>query len=644
MSSDRWIAGWVAAVALLVALAYLPVLNAEYVWDDVQLFVNNPALHLRDLLWPALWEPVLPGTAYLRPVALASFAAQFLTVGPDPGIAHAINLILHVANTGLVGLIAIRLTSAAALPGRPVRVVLACLFYGLHPAQLEAIAWVSGRFDLLVTFFALLGLWGYIALVGWRRDLWVVGYFVLAAFTKEMAVTLPALLFLVYLGRQGPGESLGVMARSFWRRGEWRVYGMLACAGGLVLVVRQLTIGQLAHQDMFVGSELEGAWHHLAFVGQTILFYAKMSLWPFTDLGPHHPFDVASMGVVTRLTGTLAVVASVAFLVFALIRRRWSGLLLAGWGIALVPVLNVVPLTINGSIGSERFLALPLVFLALCISMLYLPAPSLARLRAQFLLGAGFAVLLVAAAFANIRVTLPLWRNELGLWAWAYARNPESVTIQTNYAGAAIGAGDLDRARAVFDRLDAKKDSQLVNMTARQEATLLLVKGEYFYWLNQAERALQSFNEAKALSPTPPHEYLQSQGLGLDDIVSISVNDALFFYRSLYWDYAIAHLKLGNFTDALEAAQISLLYAPTYARGWFVKAMALYGLDRWEEGEDAFAQAEHYYAEDGRQEARTSRADILKKLCGSSTPPALVCTHWRNEANGKSVAHLHRTR
>ena len=230
MPSERWFPTLAAAAAVLVALAYLPVLNADYVWDDWQLFISNPALRLPELLWSALWEPILPGTSYLRPVALASFAAQFMTVGSDPGIAHGVNLFLHAANTLLVGLIAIRLTAAAGLAARAARILLAGLLYGLHPALIEMVAWVSGRFDLLVTFFALLALWGYLAWAGWRRDLWVTACFLLAAFSKEMAATLPLLLFLLYLGRQGPRMPWRPLASAFWRGGEWRLYALLTAS------------------------------------------------------------------------------------------------------------------------------------------------------------------------------------------------------------------------------------------------------------------------------------------------------------------------------------------------------------------------------------------------------------------------------
>ncbi len=637
MPSERWFPILAGVAAVLVALAYLPVLNAEYVWDDWQLFINNPALRLPELLWPALWEPVLPGTSYLRPVALASFAGQFMTVGIDPGIAHGINLFLHITNTLLVGLIASRLAGTADFSERATRVMLAALLYGLHPALTEMVAWVSGRFDLLVTLFVLLALWSYLALSGWRRNLSVSLCFLLAALSKEMAATLPVVLFLFYLGHQGPKVTLRAITNDFWRSSEWHLYALLACVAALILVLRQMLLGELVHQDAAVSLELADPWHHLAFVGQTLFFYAKISLWPFVGLGPQHPFDATGMSTAARWGGLAIIAAGFLFSVVVLRRRRWPGLLLAGWGVTLLPVLNLLPLTIGGSIGSERFLALPLVFMALGFAMLNPPPISPAMQRTFPILAGVIAVTLITAAVANIRVTLPLWQNELSLWAWAYARYPDSPSIQANYVAAATRVGDLARAKAVFDRIEAEKSDAPGKMTTRQAAILKLAEGEYLQKANQAEKALEALNEALALSPTPPHETLRSQGMELEYLESIRMDDATYFYRILYWDFAVAHLTLGHFKEGFDAAQASLYYAPTYSRSWLIKALALYGLDRWDEAEEAFAQADYYSTDDGQQESHANRATALKQICTQPKPPVQVCEHWQRET-GKETA------
>ena len=359
------------------------------------------------------------------------------------------------------------------------------------------------------------------------------------------------------------------------------------------------------------------------------MFYAKLSFWPFTDLDPQHPFDAAGMDWSVRWVGILALAAGLAFLVFAFRRRGWTELLLAGWMIALLPVLNLLPLTNGGNIGSERFLGLPLVLLVLGIAMLSSPQVSPAMRRAMPMLGGTLAVVLSAAAVANIRVTLPLWQNELSLWAWAYAVHPSSPSIQSNYAGVATRFGQLTLAKTILDGSEAASSNERTKMPIRQVASLKMVKAEYQLRMNDAHEALASLDDALMTGPPPPHQYLISIGMDIQDVETIRVNDASYFYRTIYCDYAMAYLTLSQFSKALDAAQTALLYAPIYPPAWLFKSFALYGLDRWADGEEAYAQARRYYTDEGRQAAQEQRNDVLTQLCGAPTPPESVCAHWQ---------------
>src|SRR5690606_28597223 len=70
--------------------------------------------------------------------------------------------------------------------------------YGLHPALIEAVAWIGCQFELLVTGFTLLGAWAAIAMSskGMRAATMGVCFF-LAACAKESAVGFPALVLLL---------------------------------------------------------------------------------------------------------------------------------------------------------------------------------------------------------------------------------------------------------------------------------------------------------------------------------------------------------------------------------------------------------------------------------------------------------------
>src|SRR5690606_27079675 len=77
---------------------------------------------------------------------------------------HTVNLVLHAANTLLVFhlLLALGGVGWAALAG--------ALLFGVHPVQVEPIAWISGLKDVLSGFFSLLCLNVYLSAGRRLRD------------------------------------------------------------------------------------------------------------------------------------------------------------------------------------------------------------------------------------------------------------------------------------------------------------------------------------------------------------------------------------------------------------------------------------------------------------------------------------------
>lgn len=619
MSKQSWTSIIPWAIAAVTLLVYLPVLQLGYVWDDWQLFINNPALRLPELVWQGLLQPILPGTTYFRPLTLGSFALEFSAYGVEPTLSHALNLALHVGNTLLVGLIAAQLTVSNNSSIHTWRILAAGLIYGLHPALIEPITWVSGRFDLMATFFILLGIWAYLALNGWRRDFSVVVFFLLAAFSKEVAATMPALLFLLYIGRQGQNTAWRSLPQNLFRSGEWKLYALLLVAGTTIIVIRKLLFGQFAHADLSVKAALEGPTHHLALIGQTLIFYAKMSVWPISDLNPQHPFDPADMTSLMRWVGAIAAFSGAVALAVLIKNRRWPGLMLAGWAIALLPVLNIIPLTIGGNIGHERFLTLPLVFMALCISSIKLPRMSPAMSRTLPASAGLLGILILSISIANIRLTIPLWANELTLWSWAYARHPDVPFVESSYIGAAIYYRDFSRAEAALEKAENKINYQLK-----------AIKGIYLAKINRPDEAIVQFEEALK-EAEPPHEYLLQLGYTLKDVELVRMNASFWFYRSVYTGLAGAYLDLDKYEQALNNVQTALFYAPYYPTAWMLKSLALYGLDQWDEGEKTFAQAQHYFIATAGEQAQDIRAKFLTQLCDKPWASSEVCKNWREE-------------
>ena len=186
----RVIAGLVAA-SLVV---YWALLSVGLFADDY--VIIDAAREGRLTVWRDLFRPVI--FLVWRPLTA-------LTGQPAP-LLHAVNIILHGINAGLVGLLAHRL-----LRDRWSGLTAGSLFLWI-PSGLEAIAWASGLQDVLMTTFVLL----FLVFVTNEHQAWRVRGLAIAALiagllTKETAIAAPLLAAIV-----GAGAGAREARRRIW--------------------------------------------------------------------------------------------------------------------------------------------------------------------------------------------------------------------------------------------------------------------------------------------------------------------------------------------------------------------------------------------------------------------------------------------
>ena len=84
------------ALALLVAISYLPALEAGFVWDDL-IFVEEAAVHDWSGLWSIWFSPAeIKKEGHYWPVVYTSFWLDHKLWGLEPLGYHAVNLAVHV--------------------------------------------------------------------------------------------------------------------------------------------------------------------------------------------------------------------------------------------------------------------------------------------------------------------------------------------------------------------------------------------------------------------------------------------------------------------------------------------------------------------------------------------------------------------
>lgn len=457
--SDRFLGNWRVlaplSVLLLAAALYAQTLSYEYVWDDTLLFVDRTGLVNEPLSWALLSEPVLPGTTYFRPLMFLTMFIEFNVVGQEPMLSHAVNVSIFLINTLLVYLLALRLVRVMALPNAVFRAWLAALLYVVHPALVESVTWVSGRFDLMVTMFMLLGL--YVALLEIRpasKVVLVCLAMMAGLLSKELAVVMPALLVCLWLACYGRQYSSPFVAMQQALVKNGLLLGGMLLTFALYMLLRIDAVDAVYHARI-TGTYIEIAWGEERLPLEALKFYLGRTFLPFHGASLMHPIEHIDFDAIAGRVGAwLAGVSVLMLFAWAFIRRTAAGWLMIAWLACITPVLHIVPLTILENIGHDRFLASALAFAVLVVAVLpYDRALAFLQDRSRRLVLGVVATVWVGFALLTTLSVIPMWANELRLWHWAYQDHSDVGIVRYNHLNSALQMGRHDLFLKEIDRL-----------------------------------------------------------------------------------------------------------------------------------------------------------------------------------------------
>lgn len=338
---------WLCLALLAVALTFVAVPFGGPVYDDLALIVRNPVVvgtpSVSGIVGQPLWGQDYP---YWRPVSQALLALGW-HAGGFAGI-HVISLLLHLGSVGVLFRLAGRLGAG------PRGAALAALLFGVHPVQVESVAWCSGINDPLWGLCALAAIDAFLAhrLAGGsglpRR---AVGWFVLGLLTKESALVIPLLIVAAEFAlRASRGDRAPLRWRALWPLGAV----ILAWLAARVLVFGDLVAGFDRGPVVLDLAPLRRVSLPIEIFGRLL----GALLWPWspsTFRPMERELSWASAGL---LWPALAVVLLLALSLVAWRRRHRAGLLaIALVAVPLLPGL-AAPHTLNVYPVSDRYLYL----------------------------------------------------------------------------------------------------------------------------------------------------------------------------------------------------------------------------------------------------------------------------------------------
>jgi len=509
-------------------------------FDDSQYIAGSGHLERGLSLDGLRWAFSGPFASNYIPLAFSSHMLDRTLFGDHLGGHHLTSVALHALNSILLFLALFSMTGR-----RGASAAVATLF-AVHPLNVESVAWIAERKNVLSTTFWILSMWAYGSYA--RRSslaLYLCSALSLALglLAKPMLVTLPLVFLLLDfwpLDRIRWGErSEEERASSCPRRSIGFLIAeklplLAICAASSVATLHAQNRGILSTETLPLLSRLANA--VVAYVR-----YLGKAVWP-ADLTMHYPHpDMPKMGgeplEVWQIAGAVTLLLAVSVLAVAAVRRRY---LLVGWfwflGV-LVPTIGLVQ--VGNQAFADRYTYVPAIGLFLAaswaggewIGRLRISHPSASR-AVLMGVGAGIAALAVASWHQ-----VGYWRDTVSLFEHTLAIIPKNPKIRYNLANEYRARGDTEAAIRNY-RIALETDSGSVS-TLINLGNALRSKGELDAAIDVYQAALDR----------EPRNVNAHNGLGTVLRAKGDVNAAILRYRyaiSLDPDFYLAHYNLAN--------------------------------------------------------------------------------------------------
>lgn len=472
---------------VVVTLAlYNPVSRNGFVnFDDDRYVTENPQVHA-GLRWSTLtWAFTSLDQANWHPLTWLSHALDYQLFKLNPIGHHYTSLLLHALNALLLFLILRWFTGYSA------RSLMVAALFAVHPLNVESVAWVAERKNVLCMFFLLLTLaaygW-YVRKPGIARYTVVAIVFAWALLSKPMAITLPMVLLLLDywpLGRLAPSPvriaSTGY-PQPLWKLCLEKIPLLGLAAGSAVITMMAQSAGGavLTSAARAPGLRLENAIVSYA-------LYIKKAVWP-SHLAALYPYphalpawEVAAAALLLlAITGTVLIYGEHRYLVVG-----WL------WYLGtMVPMIGLVQ--VGNQAMADRYAYLPLP--GLFVMMVWAAAEWAARHHTSKRLLAAASITVLLALSVVTHIQLRYWHDDLTLWAHALAVTQNNFVAENNFASALMRQGRNDEAIAHFRAASALEPqdatSQLnLGIYAQEHGDLQQAAARYAYVLQLATDA-----------------------------------------------------------------------------------------------------------------------------------------------------------
>jgi tetratricopeptide (TPR) repeat protein len=547
-----WERGWLKGLLLVVAVffAYQPAWHAGFIWDDDVYVTLNRLLTAPDGL-KRIWFSLDSPSQYF-PLTYTTFWLERMLWGLNPAGYHWVNILLHAVNALLVWWLLKRLRVPGAW--------LAAGIFALHPVQVESVAWITERKNVLSLFFCLLTLLAWIEFVGergkrwWRYYLPALILYGLALCSKTTACTLPAALLLVLWLQGKPVDRVRVL----------QVLPFLALGVGMGLVtVWWERYHQGTEGEMFSFGPVE----RVLMASHAVWFYLGKLVWPVNLTFSYPRWTINSADPLAY--GWLAAGLGLGVVIYFVRRSAGRGVEVAAlfYVATLSPLLGFIMLYTfrYASVADHYQYVASIGPIALAAAGVTRALVSFEQ-RKPFLKPALGGALLLVLGLLTWR-QCGMYADIETLWRATIARNPHSWMAYNNLGNALKREGRVDEAIIQYKRTLEIRPSHAEAHNNLGNA--LVQKG-------QVDEAITCYQKALNINPGYAEAY---NNLGNALVQKGQVDEAITCYQNalnINPGYAEAYNNLGNalvqkgrMDEAITCYQKALNINPGYAEAHY---------------------------------------------------------------------------
>jgi tetratricopeptide (TPR) repeat protein len=511
---------------------------------------------------------------------MLSLAIDYDSAKLSPARYHEVNVLFHLLNTLLVFIFIYRLSGKKIM----VAAIVATLF-GIHPMHVESVSWISGRKDVLFTFFYVAGLITYLIYLKRNKQkiLFYLFTFVLALLSllcKPAAVTFPLVILLI----------------DFYHKRKFDAKCLLEKIPFLIL---SIIFGIISIKAQEADAAIT-AWstipipYRFLFASYSFITYIFKFLFPF-NLSAFYPYPV-TFPIKTMLPIIFYAAPVIVLGMFFLVYKSYKisrvyifGFLFYLFNVALI--LQFV--SVGSAIIADRYSYIPYIGLAFIAGMeldrLYKnKKPSLKSLKlitsiALIIIGIVFSVL----TFQRTKV----WKDNETLWTDVINKFPNRVEMAYKNRGDYYA-----RELKLYDK--ALLDFNSYIAINPYDATIYSNRGNLYVQMNKFTESITDYSKSISLDSTYIDSYINRcityMSMNKYDSAFLDINKAIKInpaYISGYQTRACCLENIGRSEEAIKDCDYAISKLPDDFLSYLYRGNALFNIKKYNEAVADFSKA-----------------------------------------------------